>query len=62
MPHVVLADDSPTIRKVVELSFAGGQLTAFQREAASIICARPVDVLLADVSCPASMVTSSAGS
>lgn len=56
MPHVVLADDSPTIRKVVELSFAGEdcQLRCFSDGETTLDYVRtgPVDVLLADVSLP----------
>ena len=56
MPHVVLADDSPTIRKVVELSFAGEncELHCFPSGEAALDYLRtgPVDVLLADVFLP----------
>ncbi len=56
MPHVVLADDSPTIRKVVELSFAGenSELHCFASGEAALdyLRTRPVDVLLADVFLP----------
>ncbi len=56
MPHVVLADDSPTIRKVVELSFAGEncELHCFSGGEAALDYLRtgPVDVLLADVFLP----------
>jgi CheY-like chemotaxis protein len=56
MPHVVLADDSSTIRKVVELSFAGEscELHCFPSGEAALdyLRTRPVDVLLADVSLP----------
>ena len=56
MPQVVLADDSPTIKKVVELSFAGEDFffTSFSNGQAALDYMRshPVDVLLADVSLP----------
>ncbi|MFB3903605.1 MAG: response regulator transcription factor [Acidobacteriota bacterium] len=56
MPHVVLADDSPTIRKVVELSFAGEncELHCFPsgEEALGYLRTGPVDVLLADIFLP----------
>ncbi|RPJ63942.1 MAG: response regulator [Acidobacteria bacterium] len=56
MPHVVLADDSPTIRKVVELSFAGEncELHCFSSGESALDYLRtgPVDVLLADVFMP----------
>jgi CheY-like chemotaxis protein len=56
MPHVVLADDSPTIRKVVELSFVGSDFGfhsfADGHAALDYLRANPVDVLLADVSLP----------
>ncbi|RPI26909.1 MAG: response regulator [Acidobacteria bacterium] len=56
MPHVVLADDSPTIRKVVELSFIeeDADLHCFANGNTALDYLRqgPVDVLLADVSLP----------
>jgi len=56
MPQVVLADDSPTIKKVVELSLAGEDFffTAFSNGQAALdyLRSHPVDVLLADVSLP----------
>ncbi len=56
MFHLVLADDSVTIRKVVELSFADEnfEVHTFSDGASALqyLRSRPVDVLLADVSLP----------
>lgn len=56
MPHLLLADDSATIQKVVELTFADEsvEVHAFSDGASALeyIRANPVDVLLADVSLP----------
>lgn len=56
MPHLVLADDSATIQKVVELTFADEsvEVHAFSDGASALehIRAHPVDIVLADVSLP----------
>lgn len=56
MPHLVLADDSVTIQKVVELSFADENLEVHcfgdGSSALEFMRSHPVDVLLADVSLP----------
>jgi CheY-like chemotaxis protein len=56
MPVVVLADDSPTIRKVVELSFVGEDFVlhvfADGRSTLDYLRHHPANVLLADVSLP----------
>lgn len=56
MPHLVLADDSATIQKVVELSFSDENIEvhSFADGASALQYLRnhPADVLLADISLP----------
>lgn len=56
MPHLVLADDSPAIRKIVELSLAGEDVLvhcfADGPSALEYMESQTVDLLLADVSLP----------
>ena len=56
MASLILADDSPTIQKVVELSFANEEVDIHYfgegRSALEFVRQKPVDLLLADVSLP----------
>ena len=56
MTSLILADDSPTIQKVVELSFANEEVEIHYfgegRSALEFVRQKPVDLLLADVSLP----------
>lgn len=56
MFHLLLADDNPTIRKIVEASFQGEEIQVSTSEngqaALDFIASSPVGVVLADVSLP----------
>ena len=56
MTSLILADDSPTIQKVVELSFANEEVEIHcfgeGRSVLEFVRQKPVDLLLADVSLP----------
>ncbi|MDA2927939.1 response regulator [Acidobacteria bacterium AH-259-G07] len=56
MPHLVLADDSPAIQKIIELSFADEEIEihcfADSKSALEYVNTHSADVLLADISLP----------